>query len=254
MIRMFIEDNNHSIDGNKAVEIELSEALNLTENLYSTNGKPFIGFVNSHDENIQFVRFDINYWVFDIPQYKKTKHGLRYTKSLNKEGLPTSKVKEIITKFFNEGEWTPFLELTHEEKIVAWDKLISNEIKGLDAESYALENNKNILWKNLDDILHIDGIPFLGGKDVLLSLYSDRLAISDKNKKNSYKIQIENIVDMKVKTETEISEQERHVLARAVAGGFLFGGVGAIVGAVSGVPGKQISFQKWRTKINDVFV
>ena len=51
---------------------------------------------------------------------------------------------------------------------------------------------------------------------------------------------MENIVDMKVKTETEISEQERHVLARAVAGGLLFGGVGAIVGAVSGVPGKQI--------------
>jgi len=88
--------------------------------------------------------------------------------------------------------------------------------------------------------IHIDGIPFLGGKEVLLNLYSDKLIISDKNKKNSYKIQMENIVDMKIKTETEISEQERHVLARAVAGGLLFGGVGAIVGAVSGVPGKQI--------------
>jgi len=88
--------------------------------------------------------------------------------------------------------------------------------------------------------IHIDGIPFLGGKKVLLNLYPDKLIISDKNKKNSYKIRMENIVDIKVKTETEISEQERNVLARAVAGGLLFGGVGAIVGGMSGIPPKKI--------------
>ena len=107
-------------------------------------------------------------------------------------------------------------------------------------EELSEKGDGTYIIRELSNLAHIDGIPFLAGKDVFIELYADRVIIGDPGRGNTYKIKMENIVDIKVKTETEISEQERHVLARAVAGGLLFGGAGAIVGAVSGVPGKQI--------------
>jgi len=102
--------------------------------------------------------------------------------------------------------------------------------------------NNNAVLAEIDNIVHVDGIPLLGaGKRILMKLYIDKIIIDavGEKEKYSYKIKINSINNIKIKTETEISERERHVLARAVAGGLLFGGVGAIVGAVSGVPGKQ---------------
>ena len=99
---------------------------------------------------------------------------------------------------------------------------------------------KNVILKKLENCIHIDGIPFLSGKEVLLTLYLDRLTISDIDEKNLYKIKIDNIINLKVKTETEISEMERNVLARAIAGGILFGEIGAIIGAISGVSPRQV--------------
>lgn len=98
----------------------------------------------------------------------------------------------------------------------------------------------NVVLKALGNIIHVDGIPFLSGKESLLKLHPNKLIVTDINEKNSYKIRIENISDVKVRTEVEISEQERNVLARAIAGGILFGEMGAIVGGISGVPKKQI--------------
>ena len=87
---------------------------------------------------------------------------------------------------------------------------------------------------------HIDGIPFLGGKEVVFRLFEDKFVILDLEKRKSYKILLENIIDIKIKKETEISEKERNVIGRAIAGGILTGGLGAIVGGISGIPSKQI--------------
>jgi len=97
------------------------------------------------------------------------------------------------------------------------------------------DDKENFIFDEINEVTHIDGIPFLGGKKVLLKLYFDRLIISDTIGVNSYKIKLNSIIDIKVKTETEISEEERNVVARAVVGGLLFGGVGAIVGGMSGL-------------------
>lgn len=94
--------------------------------------------------------------------------------------------------------------------------------------------------KKLGDIVIIEGIPLLNGKSILLKLYSNKLSIVDISEKTSYKIDIDNITNVKIKTEIQITERERNVLARAIAGGILFGEIGAIVGALSGIPKKQI--------------
>ena len=91
----------------------------------------------------------------------------------------------------------------------------------------------------LKNVIHVDGIPFLGGKEVFLELSPEKLFIKDKENA-TYSVKLDNIVDVKIKTETEITEQERNIIARAIAGGILFGELGAIVGGLSGIPKRQI--------------
>lgn len=93
---------------------------------------------------------------------------------------------------------------------------------------------------------HVDGISFVGNKRLNLELYEDRLDFVDFNEKKSYKILLKNILDVKIKKQTDISEQERDVFLRAIAGGAITGfvlgdlGVGSVVGGLTGVPHKIV--------------
>jgi len=87
----------------------------------------------------------------------------------------------------------------------------------------------------------ISGNPMLIGKNVTLELYRNRICICKHRSKDGlkFKILLENLKGIQVKTERQINEEERSVIGRAVAGGLLFGGVGAMVGGMSGTKSKK---------------
>ena len=75
------------------------------------------------------------------------------------------------------------------------------------------------------------------GNMVNVELYDDHLDI--KEVKNSVSLRYDQIIDIFYGLQTEIVSQGKSVIGRAVAGGLIFGGVGAVVGAVSGTGTKD---------------
>lgn len=83
-----------------------------------------------------------------------------------------------------------------------------------------------------------DSLGFLtGGNMVNIELYKDHLEI--KEFKNSVTLKYDLITDVYYGLETEITQVNKSVIGRAVAGGLLFGGVGAVVGGLSGTGTKD---------------
>lgn len=72
------------------------------------------------------------------------------------------------------------------------------------------------------------------GDMVDVALYDDHLAIKSPAIKQEITLNYSQITDVFYGKKTEIVESNKSVIGRAVAGGLLFGGVGAVVGAVSG--------------------
>lgn len=73
-----------------------------------------------------------------------------------------------------------------------------------------------------------------------VALYDDYLEIAAK-----VKLKYDQITDVYYGLQTEITEKSKSVIGRAVAGGLLFGGVGAVVGAVSGTGTKDVKSKKF---------
>lgn len=61
----------------------------------------------------------------------------------------------------------------------------------------------------------------------------------------SVKLKYEQITDVFYGLEKEVKEKNKSVIGRAVAGGLLFGGAGAVVGAISGTGKKQKTINKF---------
>ena len=72
------------------------------------------------------------------------------------------------------------------------------------------------------------------GDMVDVALYEDHLIIMSPILKQEIKLNYSQITDVYYGLETEIIEKNKSVIGRAVAGGILFGGVGAVVGGLSG--------------------
>ena len=68
----------------------------------------FIAFVNQKEETIQFVRFEEDDWVVDVPIFE---NGI-FSYSLGDEHLTTEKVKDIVKKFSLNEDWRSSLNLT----------------------------------------------------------------------------------------------------------------------------------------------
>ena len=83
--------------------------------------------------------------------------------------------------------------------------------------------------------------PIKADTDVVdVALYDDHLEIKANLKKHEpITLQYSQITDVFYGQETEVVEKDRSVIGRAVAGGLLFGGVGAVVGGISGVGKKE---------------
>ena len=83
--------------------------------------------------------------------------------------------------------------------------------------------------------------PIKADTDVVdVALYDDHLELKANLKKHEpITLQYSQITDVFYGQETEVVEKDRSVIGRAVAGGLLFGGVGAVVGGMSGVGKKE---------------
>lgn len=72
------------------------------------------------------------------------------------------------------------------------------------------------------------------GEMVDVALYDDYLAITIKRSEQDVKLSYDKITDVFFGKTKEMVEVDKSPIGRAVVGGLLFGGVGAIVGASSG--------------------
>ena len=81
---------------------------------------------------------------------------------------------------------------------------------------------------------------FKKGWAIDVSLYDDHLTMSAAGSKLSpIELKYSKITDVYYGVETSLVEKNRSVIGRAAIGGLLFGGAGAVVGAVSGSGTKQ---------------
>lgn len=88
-------------------------------------------------------------------------------------------------------------------------------------------------FKLLEDV---GGIKKNNAVDV--AIYNDRVEISTVGDK-VVKLSLDKITDVYYGVETEITQKNKSVIGRAVAGGLIFGGAGAVVGAISGMGTKD---------------
>ena len=80
---------------------------------------------------------------------------------------------------------------------------------------------------------------YRAGDMVDVALYDDHLTIKSSAFKQEINLNYSQITDVYYGVQTDITKVNKSVIGRAVAGGLLLGGVGALVGAVSGVGTKD---------------
>lgn len=86
----------------------------------------------------------------------------------------------------------------------------------------------------------VEGPPFITkGAYCSIILDNDILEIRPAKSNNVLSLNVNQIVAISSVTDREIIESSRSVVGRAAAGGLLFGGLGAIVGGMSGVSPKK---------------
>lgn len=96
-MKYFKCDKKENIPVSKAKDITLDDALIELDNLQiNTKERTFIGFVNDKTECIQFITFETNSWILDIPVLTNGK----FSHSLQNDNLSTKEVKTIVKKFF----------------------------------------------------------------------------------------------------------------------------------------------------------
>lgn len=107
---------------------------------------------------------------------------------------------------------------------------------------------------NYEEVRYIDGISAYGeGLKVVLSLLDDKMEIKPKKKEFPVaNIQYTQIKKINIVKETEIKEFDKSVTGRAVVGGLLLGGLGAVIGGMSGLGKKTFSVNRTFLVINYV--
>ncbi len=98
-MRMYKEAGDESIPGDRPAQVNLEEALRELDDHKAVEGN-FIGFVNGRDETIQFIRYDKDEWLIDVPVILDGE----YAYSLQ-DNLKHSQVKEIVSRFSRGEEW-----------------------------------------------------------------------------------------------------------------------------------------------------
>lgn len=85
---------------------------------------------------------------------------------------------------------------------------------------------------------HLLGIPGLEPKRIVRLFFSDdRLII--RSGKQTFELNYDKVTAIKAARKTDLIQKNKSVIGRGVVGGLAFGGIGAIVGALSAVGGKK---------------
>lgn len=92
-------------------------------------------------------------------------------------------------------------------------------------------------FKLVEDVAHLKA-----GNMFDVALYDEYMEI--KAPAGNVKLKYDQITDVYYGLETEIVEKSKSVIGRAVTGGLLFGGAGAVVGAISGSGTKEKKVRK----------
>lgn len=96
---------------------------------------------------------------------------------------------------------------------------------------------------------HVEGLP-IGQGNICKVLGYKNQPIVIKSGKQEFTIPVERIVNFGYFTETQIAEKSKSVVGRAVIGGVLLGGLGAVVGAASGIGTKKVAKEEAYFVIN----
>lgn len=85
---------------------------------------------------------------------------------------------------------------------------------------------------------HLLGIPSLEQKKIVRLFFADdRLII--RSGKQTFELNYDKVTAIKAARKTDLVQKNKSVIGRGVVGGVAFGGVGAVVGALSAVGGKK---------------
>lgn len=87
------------------------------------------------------------------------------------------------------------------------------------------------------NVMMVGGLPDIAcGKAVSLELREEKLRITERlGKKKSYLLSYDQITNVQTSFEVQTTEKDKNVIGRAVVGGLLFGGAGAVIGGMSGI-------------------
>lgn len=89
-------------------------------------------------------------------------------------------------------------------------------------------------WAKKYKVKHIQGVNFADFEQTLdLTINKNELIFSEQNKE-LFKINNSEINNLEILEELEQTQKNKSVIARAIVGGLLLGGVGAVVGGLSG--------------------
>ena len=104
---------------------------------------------------------------------------------------------------------------------------------------------------------HIDGLPYPEGFSVLLWTPEKNFTILPFHEKKKYpKIELsyKQIKKIEIIDETQVLEVDKNAIGRAIAGGLFLGGLGATIGAISGVGTKRKKISEKYLVINYVSI
>ncbi len=65
-MKMYKEGGEENIPQDRPTDTNMKRALKQPDKHPTVEGN-FIGFVNEEDETVQFIRFDKNRWLIDVP-------------------------------------------------------------------------------------------------------------------------------------------------------------------------------------------
>ena len=99
--------------------------------------------------------------------------------------------------------------------------------------------------KLLHGLSELEGESFLIGHDDENILLGHQNGLFGLKTKDIYGMPLNAVVDLNIYTEEEIIEKGKSVLTRGILGGLVFGEIGAIIGAISGIGTKKIKKDKY---------
>ena len=90
------------------------------------------------------------------------------------------------------------------------------------------------------NVKHYEGLNIKESANCLLKLTNYELQLCDIKKRQIKNIALNDIINVAILSDKELIEKDKSVIARGIVGNVLFGGIGLILGGLSGIGKKQV--------------